>query len=85
MKWTKDEEDKLIQIYSNTKNEDIAKILNKTIEQVERKGYLLKLKKTKEHLSQMISNRNKLIGRNLTYEELKNIALKYKTRVTYND
>lgn len=80
MKWTKEEIELLKNIFENDTNENVAKILNKTTKQVERKATSLKLKKSKEHKSNMISNRNKMFGRDLSYENLKNIALKYKTR-----
>lgn len=79
-KWTKEEENELIKIYSDEKNEIIAKLLNKEISQIERKANRLKLKKSKTHLSKNAINRNKLIGRDLSFEKLKDIASKYKTR-----
>jgi very-short-patch-repair endonuclease len=80
IRWTKDETNKLIEIYSDEINFNIAKILNKTIDQIERKAYLLKLKKSKKQKSKNIANRNKIVGRDLSYENLKIIAQKYKTR-----
>lgn len=80
MKWKEEELQKLIEIYSDMKNSDIAKILNKKQEQIGRKACTLKLKKSKEQISKNIGNRNKIVGRDLSYENLKEIALKYKTR-----
>ena len=79
-KWTKEEEQKLIEIYSNMKNIDISKLLNREEDQIKRKAFSLKLKKSKEQKSRNIANRNKIYGRDLSYENLKKIALKYKTR-----
>jgi len=79
-RWTKEEEEKLIKIYSDEKNVNIAEFLNKTIDQVERKAGSLNLKKSKEQKSKNIATRNKIVGRDLSYENLKNISLKYKTR-----
>lgn len=79
-KWTKEEVDKLIEIYPNEKNENIALLFDKDKDQVERKAHSIGLKKSKEQISRNISNRNKLVGRDLSYENLKNISLKYKTR-----
>lgn len=79
-RWTKEEEEKLIEIYPDEKNINIAEFLNKTIDQVERKASSLNLKKSKEQKSKNIATRNKTVGRDLSYENLKNLALKYKTR-----
>ena len=79
-KWTKEEEELLINIYPNEKNNEIANIFNLKKDQIERKASSLKLKKSKEQKSKNIASRNKLVGRDLSYENLKNIALKYKTR-----
>ena len=79
-RWTKEEEEKLIKFFPNEKSESIAKMLNRTTKQVNCKANSLKIKKSKEHKGKMISNRNKIVGRDLNYENLKNIAFKYKTR-----
>lgn len=80
MKWALEEENQLRELFSTNRTEDIAVLMNKTVSQIENKSYKLKLKKTKEHRSSMISKRNKMITRDLSYEKLKEIALLYKTR-----
>lgn len=79
-KWSKEEEEKLKNIYSNTRNEDIAKIFFVTKGSIDSKAGVMGLKKTKEFRSSMIAKRNKIVGRNLTFELLSEIALRYKTR-----
>lgn len=78
--WTKDEIDKLIELYPDNKNKDIANLLNINNLAITNKGRRLNLKKSKEHKGKMIAKRNKMVTRDLTYETLKNIASKYKTR-----
>jgi len=78
--WTEQEVNFLITNYSNLRNDELCKLLNITDSSLENKAYKLKLKKSKEHKSKMIGKRNKMVGRDLSYEVLKNIALKYKTR-----
>ena len=79
-RWTNEEEQKLIEIYPNMKNIDIALLFNMDQGQIARKAISLKLKKSKEQISKNIGDRNKIYGRDLSYENLKKIALKYKTR-----
>ena len=85
--WTKEEEDKLIELYSNNFNIDLATVLNKTKSQIDNKGYRLKLNKSKELLSKVssIGNSTRIAngGRNLTFDALKDIASKYKTRIDF--
>lgn len=80
MKWSKDETNKLIELYPNNTNKQIAEKLNRTEIQITSKSFRLNLQKTIEHKSKLQSLRNKKRGRDLTYDKLKNIALKYKTR-----
>jgi len=78
--WTEEKLEKLKELYPNNKTEDIANILKMDYNVVQNKACYLKLKKSKEHKSKMISNRNKMVGRDLTHEKLKEIASKYKSR-----
>jgi len=79
-KWTKDEELFLIQNYSDISNSDLSKLLNKSINSIDNKRKKLNLKKSIKHKSNMIAKRNKMVGRDLSYENLFKIAQKYKTR-----
>ena len=78
--WTKEEEVFLIQNYSDMCNIELSQILNKNIDSIDYKRKKLNLKKSKSHKSNMIAKRNKMVGRDLTYENLFQIAQKYKTR-----
>lgn len=80
MEWEENEIVYLKNNYPNMKNIDISKYLNRSVKSINSKAFRLKLKKTKEHKSKMISKRNKMVGRDLTYHKLKEIASKYKTR-----
>lgn len=79
-KWNKKDTDLLLQLYPNIKNCEIAKKLNRTQKSVELKAHRLNLKKSLEFKSNYIAQRNKKIGRDLNYKNLKQIALLYKTR-----
>ncbi len=79
-KWNELETNRLIELYPNNRNEDIATKLSKTKSSVINKAHKLKLKKNISFKSEMVVKRNKSIGRDLTDEFLKDIAFKYKTR-----
>jgi len=79
-KWTKDEEEFLIGNFSNTTNRELGEKLNRTPASVIKKSVSFNLKKSKEHKGKTIGMRNKMVGRDLTFDTLKNIAKKYKTR-----
>jgi hypothetical protein len=85
--WTTNEIKELIELYPDNFNYVIAKKLNKTISSINNMGYRLKLKKTNSLLKKrnQLSNDSRIKngGRNLTYENLKNIAKKYKTRIDF--
>lgn len=85
--WTTNEIKKLIELYPNNFNKDIAEKLNKTISSINNMGYRLKLKKNHLILSKRneLSNKTRIKngGRDLTYENLKKIAKKYKTRIDF--
>lgn len=78
--WTDEEIQKLIELFPNTYNCEIAKQLNKSIKSIASKSHRLLLKKSKEHKSECISKRNKMVGRDITFEFAKQQALLYKTR-----
>lgn len=77
MIWSKDEINYLVENYSNTKNEELSKKLKRSIASISNMAGRLKLKKSKEHKSKMISLRNKSFGRDLNDSFVKKIALKY--------
>lgn len=85
--WRKEEEKKLIELYPDNYNIDIAGMLGKTKSQIDNKGYRLGLKKSKALL--LKRNNSGVIGRvvnggrSLTYETLKKIASKYKTKIDF--
>lgn len=78
--WNKKDIDTLIELYPETRNIDIALKLNKNIKYIIYMAVKLKLRKTKNFKGRMISKRNKMIGRDLTFDVLKQIASKYKSR-----
>lgn len=78
--WTKEDEDILKDLFSDKKNEELAQILKKSKSSIVNKANHLGLKKSKLHRSKMISSRNKIKNRDLTYQFLSDIALKYKSR-----
>lgn len=80
MKWTEREIKYLIENYQNNTDEYLSKKLNKTLSSIRNKSRRLSLKKDKLYKSKMIAKRNKMVGRNLTLDKLKEIALRYKTR-----
>lgn len=80
MKWTEEQIIQLIELYPNNKTDDIMNIMNISKKSIESKAVRLKLKRTNEHKSKMISNRNKIVGTDITYELMRETALKYKTR-----
>lgn len=80
MIWSEEKIIQLRNLYPNNKTEDIMNIMNISKKSIESKAYRLKLLRTDEHRSLMISNRNKIVGTDITYDIMKNTALKYKTR-----
>lgn len=80
MEWNESNTKKLIELYPNNRNEDLAIIFNTSVKSINSKSHRLGLKKSKSHKSDMISKRNKMVGRNITYELMLETALKYKTR-----
>ena len=84
MKWQEKDIEKLIEFYPNTKNKDLEKILNRSKKSIEKKAYLLGLKKSRDHIHRNISERNKKVGRDLTNDLIINEALKYKSLAEFN-
>jgi hypothetical protein len=80
MKWTDEQIIQLKELYPNNKTDDIIKIMNISKKSIESKACRLGLKRTKEHKSRMIGKRNKMVATDITYELMKETALKYKTR-----
>jgi very-short-patch-repair endonuclease len=78
--WDEKEIKYLKENYPNTYNRDIAKVLKKSESSVYNKAFKLGLKKTKDFKSYQVGQRNKMVGRDLNYENLKNIAKNYKSR-----
>lgn len=85
--WTTNEIKTLTELYPNNFNKEIADKLNKTVSAINLMGYRLKLKKTKDLLNKRnkLSNESRIKngGRDLSYEILKEIAKKYKTRIDF--
>jgi hypothetical protein len=80
MNWTKELTNKLIELYPNIPNYELVEIFNTTEKTITSKAYKLGLRKSKECKSFLIGKRNKMVGRDLNYENIKEIALKYKSR-----
>jgi hypothetical protein len=78
--WNNDEIKFLLENYSNKTNEELAVFLKKTQSAISNKANDLNLKKSKNHKSKMIGKRNKMVGRDLTFEKIKEIASQYKSR-----
>lgn len=79
-KWSNDEVEILVSKYAETTNSELIKILNRSCSSISMKAGRIGLRKSKKFKSRMISKRNKMVGRDLTYNELKRIALLYKSR-----
>jgi hypothetical protein len=73
----------IIDNYSDMKNEDIIKIVNVNQTYLSRFAKKNNLKKSVSYIKKIRTQRNKSVGRDLTYELLKSIAAKYKTRATF--
>lgn len=85
-RWTENEIKILKDNYENYPNEEILKILpNRNYKSITKKAWELNLKKTKEVKSFLIGKRNKMTGRDLTFENLAIIAKKYKTRSEFQE
>jgi hypothetical protein len=81
--WSDSEINYLINNYSDNFNSDLCKIMNRTKLSIYVKANKLGLSKSVKHKSKCISKRNKMVGRNLTNEELSLIAKNYKTKTEF--
>jgi hypothetical protein len=66
--------------YSDKFNSELVDILGRSEKSIYMKANKLKLKKSNSHKSKCISKRNKMVGRDLSYELMVEIAKKYKTK-----
>lgn len=83
MFWKDEEIELLKELYTYRKSEDISIILERSLSSIINKANELNLKKSinyKNELNNNLIKRNKKIGRDLSDELLKEIALKYKSR-----
>jgi hypothetical protein len=78
--WEKDEIEYLIENFSDKTNLELSEMLNRSIKSICKKAFTLDLHKSAEHKSKMIGKRNKMVGRDLSYDNLVEIAKQYKTR-----
>ena len=85
--WTKQEINKLINLYPNETNINIAKELGKTKAAIDNTGFRLGLTKSKDHKSKIAYSGHiakKANGcRDLSYDNLRKIAAGYKTRIDF--
>jgi hypothetical protein len=86
--WSNEEINILNKTYSNSITKDIIHLFNnKTIKQVQSKATKLGLTKDvsflKSKRSEILIKRNKELGRDLSYNNLKEIALQYNTRCVF--
>lgn len=70
MRWTEGEIVKLIELYSDKSNLELSNIFNRDENSIRNKANRLGLNKSKEHISKHISKRNKMVGRDMCYENL---------------
>jgi hypothetical protein len=82
--WTGDEEDFIRCNYQNISNSEIALKLNKTRKSVIRKLGRMGIKRTKEETDFLRAKKSKENGRDLSYDFVKNEALKYTTRSEFS-
>jgi len=79
-KWSQYEVNFLIKNFCNMQNSEISNILSRTESSISTKAGKLNLKKSKSHISKMISKRNKMTNRDLNYKNLKKIAKNYRCK-----
>lgn len=78
--WSESEIELLMENYSDKFNSELVDILGRSKKSIYMKANKLKLKKSNSHKSKCISKRNKMVGRDLSYELMVEIAKKYKTK-----
>lgn len=79
-KWSMSEIDILIDNFPNKRSDDISKMLNRSKSSIICKANKLGLKKSKDHVSKLKSDYNKIKGRDLNYDSLSQIASAYSSR-----
>jgi len=77
--WTEYEIRYLSEHFYNMFNKDLSLKLNKSVISIQNKANKLGLSKSSEHISKCIGIRNKMVGRDLTDDFLRDEALKYKS------
>jgi len=80
--WTKEEIKTLKKLYPNNLNINISEKLGRTKSSVEGKAFRLGLRKNKKMRS-MASSMGGIKNENLTYDNIKKTALKYKTKIEF--
>ena len=80
IRWTDNEVNYLINNYSDKTNQELSINLNKSKISISIKGNKIGLIKSKEQKSKITGKRNKMVGRDLSFEFCKEIASKCKTR-----
>lgn len=85
--WTIEKIEKLKELFPNNFNKDISLEINETLYSINVKKNQLKLEKSKDFKTMIskLGNKKRIDngGRNLTYNKLKEIASKYKTRIDF--
>jgi hypothetical protein len=77
--WSDEEIQFLIKNFYNTSNEDLSIKLKRSVGSIQNKSNKLGLIKSREYIFKCIGKRNKMVGRDLTYDFLKNEVFKYKS------
>jgi hypothetical protein len=90
--WGEEEKLKLIKLYPNTETKKIAEILNRSVKSIDAAARRCKIKrsddfkkKVYEAKKELVTKRNKTVGRDLTTEKLAEIAKQFKTRSDFQD
>lgn len=83
MKWIRKDLEYLTDNYENNSNIYLSNKLNRGLNSVVLKASRLGLNKSKEYISKITILRNKSNGRDLSIENLKKIALSYKTKALF--
>lgn len=78
--WTDDDITYLTQNFRHSTYAELSRALNRSELSITNKAYKLKLKRDESFQRNATIKRNKSMGRDLNYDVLKAIALKYKTR-----
>ncbi len=82
--WTKTELELLQQVFCSNETKDILYLFpGRTYKSISKQASLLKIKKTKELKSYLIGRRNKMVSRDLSFENLKKIALQYNSKTEF--